>query len=196
MENSYGGIQNSDVATLSLLGRGGYGGGYGYDRGNFAGDGSVVKEGIRGNRDLSLLDSVNQGTRDQFLASQIRMHSDNIADRIGSGQDFLAGKISDQGLEFRFANMTAEHATIERVAIANQQALMAQLNANKADTDRQLHAMELKQVECCCELKAGQATIIANQESHRLAAAESENQNLRTQILINNQGRVNGGQGN
>ena len=60
--------------------------------------------------------------------------------------------------------------------------------ANQAALVAQLHAQDLKQVECCCELKAGQATIIANQEAHRLATAESENQSLRLQLAMSNQG--------
>lgn len=178
MENGYTGIQNSDVATLSLLGRGtgyGYGGLGEYAGATFQGDGSAVKEGIRGNRDLALLESVNKATADQFLSSQLRQHDSNISDRISRGQDFLASKISDQGVEFRFANITAQFAALERQMIANQQAVTAML-----------HAQDLKQVECCCELKAGQATIIANQEAARLAAAEAENISLRTQIMINN----------
>lgn len=175
-----------DTADV-LLNRGLNGGYYGYgiaNQGNFLGDGSAVKEAVRGNRDLDLLESVNAGTRDQFLSAQIRQHNDNVSDRLDMSQDFLSNQIRDQSLEFRFANITQQHASLERQMIANQQALVAAL-----------HAQDLKQVECCCELKAGQATIIANQEAARLAAAEAENANLRTQILIN-QGRGNAGQGN
>lgn len=172
-----------DTADV-LLNRGLNGGYYGFDQGNFIGDGSAVKEAVRGNRDLDLLESVNAGTRDQFLSSQIRQHNDNISDKIDTNQSFLSTQIRDQGLEFRFANITAQFASLERQMVANQQALTASL-----------HAQDIKQVECCCELKAGQATIIANQESARLAAAEAENASLRTQILIN-QGRGNSGQGN
>ncbi len=167
-----------EIEAGSVLANRGLNYGYGYqgfNQGNFAGDGSAVKESVRGSRDISLLESVNNGTRDQFLANQIRQHDSNISDRIGMGQDFLSTQIRDQGVEFRFAS-------IERQMTANQAALVAQL-----------HAADIKATECCCELKAGQATIIANQESARLAAAESENQNLRLQIAINNQGSQGNG---
>lgn len=168
-------MDNLDTSDV-LLNRGLNGYGYGNNLGNFSGDGSAVKEAVRGNRDISLLESVNQGTRDQFVSSQIRQHNDNISDRLDNSQNFLSSQIRDQSLEFRFANITQQHASLERQMIANQQSLIAAL-----------HLQDLKQVECCCELKSGQATIIANQESARLAAAEAENQNLRTQIMINNQ---------
>lgn len=174
-----GNLDTSDV----LLNRGLNGGYYG-NQGNFLGDGSAVKEAVRGNRDLALLESVNAGSRDNFLSQQIRQHNDSIGDRIDSNQDFLATKISDQGIEFRFANVTAQHAALERMMIANQQAVVAML-----------HAQDLKQVECCCELKAGQATIIANQESARLADAQAENVTLRNQIMFINS-RGNSGNGN
>lgn len=174
---------NGNLDTSDVLLNRGLNGFYG-GSGNFLGDGSAVKEAVRGNRDIALLDSVNEGTRDQFLTNQIDRGNMSINSRISDGQDFLSTQIRDNGLEFRFANITSQFATLERQMVANQATLVAQL-----------HAADLKAVECCCELKAGQATIIANQESARLAAAEAENQNLRTQILINNQGRASQGNG-
>ncbi len=168
-----GNLNTSDV----LLNRGlnGYGYGY-YDSGNFKGDGSAVKEGIRGNRDISLLDSVNTNASQNFLSNQIRQHNDSVQHDISVGNNFLTDRITAQGLDNKFA-------TIERIMFAN-----------KADTDRDLKAIQLKQVECCCEAKAGLAAINAKLDADRAGAAESEVNNLRLQLQIVNQGR--GSQGN
>lgn len=167
------GVGVTDVGVLAgLRGVGGYG--YG-GQGNFVGDGSAVKASVRANTDLALLDAVTSGTRDQFASNQIDRGNSNIVDNVNMGHRSLSDQLREQSSEFRFAS-------IERTMIANQQATVALL-----------HAADLKATECCCELKAGQATIIANQESARLAAAEAENQNLRLQIAINNQGSQGNG---
>ena len=180
MEN---GVNVTDVGTLAGLRAVG---GYGYGgQGNFLGDGSAVKEAVRGNRDIALLEGVNSNAAAASLSNQIRQHNDSISDRIASSENFISTQVRDSSLEFRFSNITAQHAAIERLITANdQRATAAQ------------HALDLKLTECCCELKAGQATIIANRESARLQAAQAENANLRTQIMINNQSRGNSGQGN
>lgn len=175
MEN---GVSVTDVGTLAGLRAVG---GYGY--GNFAGDGSAVKESVRGNRDIALIESVNQGTRDQFLSSQIRQHNDSVSDRISSAQNFLSAQVSDQSSEFRFANITAQFASLERSMIANQQNLVAAL-----------HAQDLKYAECCCELKAGQAAILAEIKCNReVAEARQAGMNEAKLDILLNSGR---GQGN
>ena len=70
--------------------------------------------------------------------------------------------------------------------------------ANKADTDRQLHVMDLKQVECCCKLEAGQAAINAKLDAaSTLGTANAEIANLRMQLQFNGGGNGNGnGHGN
>ena len=156
----------------------------GYGQGNFVGDGSAVKEAIRGNRDLSLIDSVNRSTTDQFMSQQIRAGDENLANSITSGNQFLTDRIAALGLDAKFAQITADFASAERIAFAN-----------KADTDRELKAIQLKQVECCCETKAGLAAISAKLDADRAASAESEVNNLRLQLNIVNQGR-NGQSGN
>lgn len=187
-----GGINTYDVGTLAgLRGVGGYG--YG-SQGNFLGDGSAVKEAVRGNRDIDLLDAVNRGTSDQFLSQKIADGDSNIVSTINLGNQFLTDRITNQGLDFKFANITDRLSSAERLAFANQASLEREMNANQAATIAQLHTMDVKQTECCCELKAGQAAILAKLDADRANAAENEVNNLRLQLnVINNQGR---GQGN
>lgn len=185
-----GHIDSGDV----LLNRG-LNGGYGFgaaNHGNFLGDGSAVKEGIRGNRDIALLESVNGNAQNASLANQIRQHNDSISKDISVGNNFLTDRINAQGLDFKFQQLSNEHASLERVILANQASLEREANANQQATIAQLHTMDIKQAECCCELKAGQAAILAKIDCDRANAAESENQNLRMQIQINNQTRGNG----
>ncbi len=165
-----GGVGTYDVGTLAGLRGIGFGA-YGYgNQGNFLGDGSAVKEAVRGNRDLDLLESVNRTAADQALSDRITTGNQLLSSQINMGNEFLTDRIASQALNDRFA-------TLER-----------QLAANAASAEREFRTLDVKLTECCCELKAGQATIIANQEAARLAAAEAENQTLRMQIAINNQG--------
>lgn len=170
-----GGVNTYDIGTLAGL-RGISYPGYGYGgNGNFLGDGSAVKASVRSNTDLNLLESVNNGTRSQFLSNQIDRGNTTVIDNINMGNRFLSEQFREQGMEFRFA-------ALERL-----------INANDQRQTAAQHALDLKVTECCCELKAGQATIIANQEAARLADAQAENQNLRTQIMITqNQGQAQG----
>lgn len=174
-----GSIETSDV----LLNRGLNG--YGFDRGNFAGDGSVVRESVRGNRDLSLLESVNKGTRDQFLSNQLSRASDSIVDALSTGNQFLTDRIAGQSIDFKFANVTAQIASLERLAYANQ-----------ASNERQLHAIQLQQTECCCELRAGQAAINAKLDNAAVVSGkDAEIQRLNMQLMMqsgNGNGNGNG----
>lgn len=176
MENSYGSINPNDIATLSLLGRGS---GYGYE--NFHGDGSAINANVRGNRDLALLESVNANTRDQFLSSQIRDGDSGIKDAMNINNQFLTDRINSQGIDFKFQSVSDQLASAERLAFANQ-----------AATDRRLGDIDLKLTECCCELKAGQAAIMAKIDADRVNDSQREADNLRLQIQINNQSRGNG----
>lgn len=163
-----GNLDTSDV----LLNRGLNGSFLGGSQGNFLGDGSAVKEAVRGNRDIQLLESVNKGTDAQFLGNQIDRGHSGIVDTIRSGQDFLSAQITEQRNEFRFA-------AIERQAVANQSALTAQLST-----------AAVAAAECCCELRAGQAAINAKLDAaSAIAAKDAEIQRLNLQILIDANGR-------
>lgn len=167
-----GSLNSSEVATLSLLQSRGYGVGAG-DYGNFVGDGSSVKEGIRGNRDLSLLEAINSGSRNQFLSQQINQHNDAISDKIETGNQFLTDRISSQNVNERFSS-------VERLLFALQ-----------ASNDREFRAIDVKLTECCCKLESGQASIQAKLDAQALQLAQNENNRLNMQIQIMNQSRGN-----
>lgn len=114
-------------------------GGYGYGgHGNFVGDGSAVNANAIANRDF--IETGNNATArgQQFLSNQIDRSS-----------DFATNLVVAQNQSDRFNS-------IERLLFANQ-----------AATDRELKSIELKQVECCCELRAGQAAILAEIKCNR-----------------------------
>lgn len=115
------GLTNDDIATGNLLRDSYYGN---YDRGNFHGDGSAVKEAVRGNRDLDLLEAVNRSSADQF-----------ISDRINAGHTALSEQIREQHTSDRFS-------TLER--------MMLQQN-NDAQRDRTDILLKVAEVKCCCE---------------------------------------------
>lgn len=172
-----------DIDPSSVIANRGLNLGYGYgafNQGNFGGDGSAINANVRGNRDLSLLESVNSGTRDQFLSAQIRQHNDAITDTINMNNQFTTDRIAAQGLDFKFANITAQHAALERLMFANQ-----------AATDRRMSDIDLKLTECCCELKAGQAAILAKLDADRATAAQNEVNILRIQLANQSNGPGN-----
>lgn len=166
MENGYqGSINPSDVATLSLLGRGGYGGGYGYGggsgHGNFGFDGSVVNANVEANRVMNA-----QGQ--DCISQQISDNADRNRDTVSLIQSQgSTNRIIDSILASERVN-TASFNTIEREMAANARAA----------------------AECCCELKAGQAQILANQEcTTRVAdAVASAQQNAKLDILLADNG--------
>lgn len=116
------GLTTNDIATGNLLRDSYFGAPYG--GGNFAGDGSAVKEAVRGNRDLSLLESVNRGASDQF-----------ITDRINSGHAALSEQIREQHTADRFS-------TLERLMLQQ---------TNDAQRDRTDILLKVAEVKCCCE---------------------------------------------
>lgn len=146
-----------------------------FNHGNFAGDGSAVNANVVANRDAAILNGINTNSRDGFLGNQIDRGHAAINDNINTTNQFLSDRIWSQGIDAKFQTVANSFASMERLAIAN-----------KADTDRQLHSMELKQVECCCELKAGQASILAKLDADALRDSQSENMRLRIQIENNN----------
>lgn len=172
----------------SILSRAAYGGGYGRGgyNGNFSQDGSVINANVEANRSISLTDQINRTTTDAFLSNKIGRGNDSIENQISRGQDSLSAQFQRNHTDSHFDNITAQFASLERSNIAA-----------KADTDRQLHAMELKQVECCCELRAGQAAINAKLETQgevaaAVAAARSEAR-LEALIAAGNRGPGNSG---
>ena len=166
------GVNVTDAGTLAALrGVAGYGG-------NFHGDGSAINANVVANRDIGVMGAIDRASSDQFISDRITSGHASIRDSINQSNQFLSDRIWSQGIDARFAQVTAEFASAERVAFAN-----------KADTDRELKAIQLKQVECCCETKAGLAAIQAKLDSDRASAAESEVNNLRLQLQIVNQPR-------
>lgn len=164
------GVQNSDVATLSLLngGYGGYGIGGGRDHANFAYDGSVINAKVESNREAALQshDSISQ---------QISDEADRSRDAAGTAANTanfnrLVDKVSDQTAFF-----TAEINGVTREQAAN---------AREA-------------AKCCCEAKilavqnqaktdAGMATILAKVEAQDLVrdAVANAQQNAKLDALL------------
>ena len=187
------GVNVTDVGTLAgLRGIGGYGYGQG---GNFIGDGSAVKEGVRGNRDIQLLESVNGNAQNASLANQIRQHNDSVSKDISVGNNFITDRINAQGIDAKFANVTAEIAAVDRAQIAAFASAERLAFSNQQSTQAQLHSMDIKQTECCCELKAGQAAINAKLDSQLAvdAATAAARNEARLDTLLNRPGRGNGG---
>ena len=177
---------NGNLDTSDVLLNRGLNGGYGYGHGNFQGDGSAVKEGVRGNRDIQLLESVNGSAQSASLSNQIRAHNSTIQNDIAVGNNFLTDRIAAQGLDFKFANITDQLASAERLAFANAASVQREMNANQIATITQLHAIDLKQTECCCKLEAGQAAIIAKLDAQSLADLRDANARMNTEIQIRN----------
>jgi hypothetical protein len=184
---------NGNLDTSDVLLNRGLNGGYGFGQGaigsghgNFPGDGSAVKEGVRGNRDIQLLESVNGNAQSAALANQIRQHNDTVLNDINIGNQFITDRIAAQGLDFKFANISDQLASAERLAFANAATVQREMNANQIATITQLHAMDLKQTECCCKLEAGQASILAKLDAQALADLRDTNARMNTEIQIRN----------
>lgn len=157
------GFDSADI----LMNRGLNGYGYGRGRyantsgaGNFPGDGSVVNANVEANRDLDMMQAINSVTAQGFQSSASESQHRSLDNSIVRGNEFLTDRIAKQSIDAQFANVTAQFASMER-----------QANAAKADTDRQLHSMELKQVECCCKLTAGQEALSAKLDTQGAVAA-------------------------
>lgn len=154
-----------DTADV-LLNRGLNYGGYGYgNQGNFLGDGSAVKEAVRGNRDIDLLESVNRSTTDQFLSQKITDGNAAVIDSVNMNNRFLSEQFRERAITDGFASM-------ER-----------QLFAFQNDNQRDIANLNAKVTECCCKLEAGQAAIQAKLDAQALQAAQTENMNLRINMI-------------
>lgn len=160
------GVGTYDVGTLAGLRGIGFGG-YGYGlaaNGNFLGDGSAVKEAVRGNRDIDLLESVNRSTTDQFLSQKITDGNAALTSTINMGDRFLSEQMRERSIADGFAS------------------IQRQLFAFQGDNQRDIANLNTKVTECCCKLEAGQAAIEAKLDAQALQAAQNENMNLRIQL--------------
>lgn len=159
-------------ATLRGTGFGGYGYGFGpSNQGNFLGDGSAIKEAVRGNRDIDLLEAVNRNSTDQFLNQKITDGDAAVTSAVNMGNRFLSEQIRERQITEGFASM-------ER-----------QLFAFQSDNQRDIANLNAKVTECCCKLEAGQAAIQAKLDAQALQNAQTENLNLRIQL---SQGQAQG----
>ena len=160
-------MYNNSIDPGDVLLNRGLNGLYGYGgAGNFLGDGSAVKESVRGNRDIQLLQGVNQNARDGFLSAQIERGDSSISNLVNMENQSTRDLINLQSLDRQFA-------TLERI-----------ISANQADTQRDLNAIRNDLTECCCKLEAGQASILAKLDAQALMNAQNENVTLRNQITI------------
>lgn len=170
-------INPSEVATLSLLG----GGGYGYGNGRYGSDRSFAS------------DSSN--------AVRIESH-----DRLNSqGQDFLSQQISDNADRNRdAANTAANTANFNRLndKIADQS---ARFSTDLVAIAREQEAIAREAAKCCCEAKllavenqgktdAGMAQILANQAADVRVndAVANARQNAKLDTLLADAGRGHG----
>ena len=180
------GIQNNDVATLSLLGSGGLGGiggwgGAGYhslqNTANFAHDGSVLNSKIEANKDSNTVQHAN-------ILGQI----ESAADR---ARDAANRSIADQ----HFTSLTDKLNDNSRFITSEFNALSREQNENAR-----------RAAECCCDAKvlavenqaktdAGMATIIANQAADVRVqdAVSNAQQNAKLDAILAEGGRGNGG---
>ena len=190
-------IDPGSVLTNRGLNGYGYGsyGSHGNGHANFPGDGSAVNANVMSNRDFKILESINRTSSDQFQTQANSAGHGALRDAITSGNEFLTDRITSQSIDAKFANVANQLSALDRSIIAGFASAERVAFTNQQTTIAQLHAMDIKQTECCCELKAGQAAISAKLDADRASAAEAEVNNLRLQIQINNQGRGQG-QGN
>lgn len=171
------GIQNSDVATLSLLG-GGYGG-YGLGgggRANFEFDGSVINAKVDSNK------TANETQHDNILA--------NIASAADRARDAANAALADR----HFTSLTdkmndnAKFTASEFNALTREQTENARVAA-KCCCDAQILAVQNQ-----AKTDAGMATIIANQAADvRVADAISNaQQNAKLDAILADNGRGRG----
>lgn len=172
-----GTLDTSDVLlNRGLNGAYGIGAGLGLvANGNFAGDGSAVKEAVRGNRDLDLLESVNRGTSDQFLSQKITDGNAALTSTVNMNNQFLSEQMRERSIADNFA------------------ATQRQLFQIQSENQREFRAMDVKLTECCCKLEAGQASIQAKLDSQALAASQAENQRLQIELALANRSPGNSG---
>ncbi len=163
-----GSLNSSEVATLALLqsrgfGGGGYGvgGGYGYGgvNGHFAADGSVINTNVGVNREFGKVQT------DRIVDNQM-----SNADRITDAQKFVADIAGENRISDKFADQNLALATA------------------LSGIDRRFSDLSLQINQCCCDLKAGQATIEAkvdSAESVRVAVEQAKTSS-KLDLLVEN----------
>lgn len=162
----------SEIDAGSVLANRGLNGLYGYGfggNGNFLGDGSAINANVMSNRDLTLAESINRTGADRALSQQVATQGEFLTDRIFS-----------QSIDFKFQNVSNNFAGLERILFAQQ-----------AETNNRLNAIDLKQTECCCELRAGQAALLAQINCNREVAEARQagkNEAILNAILANTSG--------
>jgi len=173
MDTGYSGsINPNDVATLSLLGRGGYGyGGGGYGHG-FANDSS---------------NAIRIGSSEKLAAQAHNALSQQISDNADRNRD-----ITSQGaLIASFTNLGDKINDQSRFFSAEVNSLQREIAANARAA-----------AECCCETKllaaqnqaktdAGLASVLANQvcDTRVADAVANATQNAKLDALLADQGR-------
>lgn len=157
------GIDNNEVATLSLLRNVGYG--YGGNHANFAYDGSVINTNVEANRAIGLL------ATDRIVDNQKQGF-----DAITATQNAIAAVSAEGRLNDKFAGLNA--------------LLFNQLN----QIDRRFSDAQLSAQECCCELKAGQASILAKLDAAEQVrnAVQNAEQGIKLNQLLAALGNGNG----
>jgi len=96
----------------------------------------------------------------------------SLNDTIVRGNEFLTDRINQNFFSDRFSGL-------ERLMFANQ-----------ADIDRKLSAMDLKQTECCCEIKAAVAAVEAKLDSQVVADQAATIARQQMELTIINQNRA------
>lgn len=140
--------------------------GFGYgNHANFAYDGSVINANVTANRDL--------GTA----------QAERIVDNQKAASDMqtaLVNQIASTAAEFREADRFSSLNTL----------LFNQFN----QIDRRFADQDLKAQECCCELKTGQAAILAklDQQTAVANAVANAEQNIKLNQLLAAMGNGNG----
>lgn len=129
----YEGVNVTDAGTLAALRGVGFGG-YGYGGDLLRQDGSAVKEGIRGNRDIQLLEGINRNASDQSLNNTVVR-----------GNEFLTDRINQQFINERFSSMERQ---------------MSQ-NALDGQRDRTEILRAVDAVKCCCEANSAKIDNLA-----------------------------------
>ena len=186
----------SGLVGDSILSRAAYGGGgYGYGgSGNLHGDGSAVNANVTANRDIGVLSAITESQRDNALSGQLRGHRDEIVAGQTRDSQFINDKIDNQSLEFRFANITQQNASMERAAIANQATLVTMMTDNAREAAKCCCEAQLLAVQNQAKTDTGLATLLANQDcANKVAdAVANATQNAKLDILLAERGRHGG----
>lgn len=187
-----GSVNPSELATLSLLGRGGIGvgngNGYGYGHGGreFANDGSNAVR-IRGSEKL-----LAQGH--DSLSQQISDNADrnrDISALQSRNAEAIASRDYQTQIGFGLSEQIDRNADVFNSRFRDMQ---AEINANAREAAKCCCEAQLLAVQNQCKTDAGLATIVANQACDvRVAdAVANANQNAKLDTLLNSRGHHGG----